>query len=44
MGMNFVVIDGLMDVIVLIVGWILERDRPRRRMAFGAPWARSIAV
>ena len=34
-GMKAVRIEGLMDVIVSIVGWILESERPRRMIVEG---------
>lgn len=44
MGMCFVVVEGEMVWMVLMVGWILGRERPRRRIVEGEPWAREIAV
>ena len=44
MGMNFVEMDGLIAWMASIVGWILGRERPRRRIVVGEPWARDMAV
>ena len=43
-GMNFMVVEGEMEVMVEIVGWARGRDRPRRRMCEGLAWAREMAV
>jgi hypothetical protein len=43
-GTNFVRIEELILWMASIVGWILERERPSRRMVDGEPLARDIAV
>jgi len=43
-GIYFVIVDGDMAWMASIVGWILGRERPRRRMSAGEPWARMMAV
>ena len=44
MGTNFIVIDELMACMASMVGWILGRERPRRTIMEGEPWAREMAV
>jgi len=43
-GMNFTVMLGEMALIASIVGWILERERPRRMGSAGEPRARVMTV
>lgn len=44
MEKNFVLMLGLMAWMVSIVGWILGRERPRRRIVEGEPRASEMAV
>lgn len=43
-GMNLTVVEGERDWMVSIVGWIRERERPRRMSWDGLLWARVMAV
>lgn len=43
-GMNLVVMEGLMEWILPIVGWIRSSERPRRSNVEGWAWARDIAA
>lgn len=37
-------VEGEMDWMVLMVGWVFDKERPRRRIVEGWPCAREMAV